>query len=277
MRSLGRILREEREKRGLSLDDLVKRTKISRRSLEALENDNAAALGSTFYFQSFAKQIAGVLELDQSATEWQEALSSINLVIPPAAPVPAPRSYIPRVAPIRPRRESRWRTASPVISFVLVLVACSSLYTVLDRFDLSDVPTINLTHPAPEDNARQLESPAPQPILHRPETPPDAILLKIAAVEKTWLSVDTDGKHIYSGLLDAADIKELEGRVTAKIKTGNAGGLTVTFNGKELGPLGGRGQVRTVVFTPDQYRILGPSLTSRLQLLPAMSLPHWPR
>jgi transcriptional regulator with XRE-family HTH domain len=278
MQSLGRILREEREKRGLSLDDLVKRTRISRKSLEALEADNAAALGSIFYFRSFAVQIGRVLQVDQNTVEWQKALASaVPVRLPePAPPPPQPDTYIPRVRPLRPQRQSRWRSASPVVSFVVVLIACSGLYTVFDRFDLSDVPAFTNTAPGNPLNEFATKAP-PQPILHRPEIAPDAILLKIAAVEKTWLAVDTDGKRIYSGLLDAEDTKELEGRATAKIKTGNAGGLTVIFNGKELGPLGERGQVRTVVFTPDQYQILGPSLTSRLQLLPAMSLPHWQR
>lgn len=276
MQSLGRILREEREKRGLSLDDLVKRTRISRKSLEALENDNASALGSVFYFRSFAIQIGRVLQVDQNTVEWQKALANTVPVRLPAPPTPTPESYVPRVRPLRPQRQSRWRSASPVLSFVVVLIACSGLYTVLDRFDLSDVPAFTNLAPGNEPNEVATKTP-PRPILHRPEIAQDAILLKIAAVERTWLAVDADGKRIYSGLLDAADTKELEGRVTAKIKTGNAGGLTVTFNGKELGPLGERGQVRTVVFTPDQYEILGPSLTSRLELLPAMSLPHWQR
>jgi len=277
MRSLGRILREEREKRGLSLDELVQQTRISRKSLEALEADNPAGVGSPFYFRSFAKQIARALNLD--TPEWQEALASAAAVIAPQ-PVPldeshTPRSYTPRVAPLRPQRESVWRSASTVLSFVVVLIACSGLYAMLDRIDLSDIPSLHQAA-SPEAAIGEVASDA-QAAQVRPDASGEIILLKIAAVEKTWLSVDADGKHVYSGLLDAADTKELEGRVTARIRTGNAGGLTVTFNGRELGTLGQRGQVRTVVFTRDRYRILAPSLMSRLQLLPAVNLPRWSR
>jgi cytoskeleton protein RodZ len=266
MRSLGRILREEREKRRLSLDELVQQTRISRKSLEALEADNPAGAGGPFYFRSFAKQIARALNLD--TPEWQEALASATAVIAPQ-PASPDESYTPRVAPLRPHREGPWRSASYVVSFVVLLIACSGLYAILDRFDVSDAPSLQ--------KAASVSAAESQPVVRHPDAPDEAILLKIAAVEKTWLSVDTDGKHIYSGLLDAADTKELEGRVTARIRTGNAGGLTVTFNGRELGALGQRGQVRTVVFTRDQYRILAPSLTSRLRLLPAVSLPQWSR
>lgn len=274
MRSSGRILREEREKRGLSLDELVKRTRISRKSIEALEQDDASALGSAFYFRSFANQIASALELDRNAKEWREALGSIPEVSLPRRPASS-ESYVPRVAPLRARRQGAWRSASPVLSFVAVLIACSGLYTVFDRVDFSPLHSMQETAASFKGPWSGTETGPQETAAPQAAKSAEAISLKIAAVEKTWLSVDTDGKHIYSGLLDASDTKELEGRSTARIRTGNAGGLTVTFNGKDLGTLGERGQVRTVVFTPDQYRILGPSLTSRLQLLPAMSFPRW--
>ena len=66
----------------------------------------------------------------------------------------------------------------------------------------------------------------------------------------------SDGKEVFSGILDASEIKILEGRESARIRTGNAGGLKFTFNGKQIGILGPRGQVRTVVFTKNNYEVL---------------------
>jgi cytoskeleton protein RodZ len=60
-------------------------------------------------------------------------------------------------------------------------------------------------------------------------------------------------------VLDVAETKELEGHNSARIRTGNAGGVNVLFNGKTIGSLGPRGQVRTVVFTKDNYEIVEPS------------------
>ncbi|MGA8593272.1 MAG: DUF4115 domain-containing protein [Bryobacteraceae bacterium] len=87
--------------------------------------------------------------------------------------------------------------------------------------------------------------------------------------------MDSDGHHVFSGLLRPAETEELEGNDSARLRTGNAGGLTVIFNGRELGPLGRRGQVRTVLFTRDEYEILQPALSSRLQLMPAAALSRW--
>jgi hypothetical protein len=37
---------------------------------------------------------------------------------------------------------------------------------------------------------------------------------------------------------------------------GNAGGIEVRLNGKPIGPIGKSGQVRRVVFTPDNFEVL---------------------
>jgi hypothetical protein len=37
---------------------------------------------------------------------------------------------------------------------------------------------------------------------------------------------------------------------------GNAGGINVLLNGKPIGPIGKSGQVRVVLFTPDNFEVL---------------------
>lgn len=81
--------------------------------------------------------------------------------------------------------------------------------------------------------------------------------IELSALERTWLSVVEDGKQTFSGILAPEETKVLEGHETARIRTGNAGGLNCVFNGRPIGPLGPRGQVRTVVFTKSNYEVLG--------------------
>jgi len=86
------------------------------------------------------------------------------------------------------------------------------------------------------------------------------VVLNLSATEKTWLSITTsDGKRIFSGILEPSQTKTLTAPEDAKMKVGNAGGLEVLWNGKPIGPIGPRGQVRVVLFTPDNFQILGPS------------------
>jgi hypothetical protein len=68
-------------------------------------------------------------------------------------------------------------------------------------------------------------------------------------------------------VLKASQTKVLVGRETARIRTGNAGGLTVQFNGKELGPMGRRGETRTLLFTTTGYEVVRSAVQA---LVPAL-------
>ena len=79
------------------------------------------------------------------------------------------------------------------------------------------------------------------------------MVLNLSATEKTWLSITSDGKQIFSGVLQPSQTKTLTGLEAAKLRVGNAGGLEVRWNGKPIGPIGPRGQVRVILFTPENF------------------------
>jgi len=85
------------------------------------------------------------------------------------------------------------------------------------------------------------------------------VLLDLVAREETWVSVSSDGKKLFSGVLAPHESKTLAGKDSATMKIGNAAGVEVHLNGKLLAPLGARGQVLVVVFTPDAYQIVPPA------------------
>jgi cytoskeletal protein RodZ len=82
------------------------------------------------------------------------------------------------------------------------------------------------------------------------------VMLDLLAHEATWLSVSSDGKPVFSGILQANQTKTVGGKQFAKLRVGNAAGIEVRLNGKLLGPLGARGQVLIVLFTPDNFQIV---------------------
>jgi cytoskeletal protein RodZ len=65
MRTVGKILREARVDKLLSLDEVEKHTKIRKELLEALESDNYDKLPPSTFVQGFIKNYAKYLGLDQ--------------------------------------------------------------------------------------------------------------------------------------------------------------------------------------------------------------------
>ena len=62
--NVGKKLREAREKKGLTLDDLQQATKIQKRYLIAIEDEKFDELPGDFYVRAFVKQYADTVGLD---------------------------------------------------------------------------------------------------------------------------------------------------------------------------------------------------------------------
>ena len=77
----------------------------------------------------------------------------------------------------------------------------------------------------------------------------------------TWLSISTQGKEVFEGILWPRQSKTLTGLDMALVKVGNAGGLDISWNGKPIGPIGEPGEVRVVVFSADDVHVLPPGRT----------------
>ncbi|KQL39396.1 hypothetical protein AN960_10600 [Bacillus sp. FJAT-25509] len=66
MTELGKYLREAREAKGLSIDDVQELTKIQKRYLEAIEEGNYEILPGQFYVRAFIRQYAETIGVDVS-------------------------------------------------------------------------------------------------------------------------------------------------------------------------------------------------------------------
>jgi cytoskeleton protein RodZ len=110
--------------------------------------------------------------------------------------------------------------------------------------------------PVPTPSTEQPKPPAmPQPPV--PASNSDApVRVELTADEPVWVLVRNDGKYLFSGTLGARESRTFEATSTVLLRLGNAGGVTVTLNGKPVGPLGPKGQVRTVQFTSGGFEIV---------------------
>jgi len=282
MFSIGEKLKRARLEQGLDLPAVAALTKISTSFLVAIESDDRKKLPSGFFYKSFVDQYARTLSLDT-----KEIDAEIDRILAQDAPLPLPGqddNPIQRVAPIMVRDRRRWPS---VAGLMLMVLGCSGVYAWWHDGRLPiDLPQLLQWQKAPEVvQAAKQEEPAPpatapatevslsvrtEPEQAAPPVAPIAtaaaatpakskLLLDLIAVERTWLSVSSDGKPVFSGVLAPRQTKTIAGEQYAKLKVGNAAGLEVRLNGKSLGQLGARGQVVVVVFTPDNFQIVEPS------------------
>jgi cytoskeletal protein RodZ len=290
MTSPGELLKQERLRQQRSLEELASSLRIMRRYLEAIErNDPQSLPGGPFYYKAFVRQYAAALGLDENKLHDQveQVASALE---PPRLPgiddhrhPVRDRDADPIVSETNRQLLSERQFGPAWIALLVVLVCCSAFYAWWTRNQwqfpweknalTQATPSPSPAQPGanPEDiqfassDTAAAREPARQPAsdssLSDAGTLSDdmaQVTLSVSATEPTWLSVVSDGKQVFSGVLQPSESKTLEGREAARIKVGNAGGLEVRWNGKPIGPLGPRGQVRVVNFTKDNYEILHP-------------------
>ena len=76
-----------------------------------------------------------------------------------------------------------------------------------------------------------------------------AVHIEIAATQECWISVTADGKSTSETVLKAGEKKSVHGKQWVIVRVGNAAGVTVSMNGKELPPLGKEKEIKTLTFT----------------------------
>jgi cytoskeleton protein RodZ len=77
-----------------------------------------------------------------------------------------------------------------------------------------------------------------------------AFLVQIKAREDSWVVISADGRQIMQAMLNASAEKSVGARDQIVIKTGNAGALDISFNGKRLPAQGAPNEVKTLTFDP---------------------------
>ena len=244
MSGLGETLRRERMNRQLALEDISCSTKISTRFLQAIETEDFNSLPGLIFTRNFVRQYANYVGLDPEPL--LDKLPRFNL---DTAPLPDP--------PTRKRSSilnSGWSAmigpaAWTVLAGGVALAAYVHFGSSSHPFDTVRAAVGKATPAVPTREVpgqkASLESPsaAPaSPALH-------AVEVVLEAKEESWVSASADGKSVFVGLLKPGETKKIDAEDRVALRTGNAGGVQVSLNGKALDPLGPSGHPRSVTLT----------------------------
>jgi hypothetical protein len=100
----------------------------------------------------------------------------------------------------------------------------------------------------------------------QPELNPHAaVRVELTAAEPVWVSVRSDGRYLFSGVLQANQSRVVDANATVLLQVGNAGGVTILLNGKPIGSVGTRGQVRNLQLTSGGFEIVAPKSPESLE------------
>jgi len=259
MTSVGSILRKERESQGRAIAEIAAELCVTQRYLQAIEHDDTAGVPGLFFYKNFARQYAAILRIE--AGRIQPALDALQ---PSEDAPPTPTICVPNklVQATNRRHIPDISMGWSVAGLVLVLIGCSGVYAWWKRVPQGPTPVAAVVLTQRTTPVAMVSSPLPSML---PEAQAavgtaeaSSVVLKLSATERTWLSISSDGKEIFAGILQPSESKTLTGLDRATMKVGNAGGIDVLWNGKSISPLGTRGQVLTIKITPQDFEIVPP-------------------
>jgi len=237
--SLGQSLREARKARGLSLDLAEEETKIRKKYLAALEEEQYHVLPGRVYAKAFLRTYARFLGLDVDSV-MAEFQAQNPLEAREAAAENGPS------VPVEERKKSVIRSLLLLAGVIVLLVTFNSLYgAVRGGWSVSEEPSgpdIGVQNPLPVE-------PEPVPVEEPPAVAEGLDLVLQVVGGSCWMRVAVDGEQAFEGTVPAGQALSFEADEAISLRLGNAGAVLVQLNGEDLGYLGQRGEVVSREFT----------------------------
>jgi len=97
--------------------------------------------------------------------------------------------------------------------------------------------------------AKASPTPVSPPVADAAPAPSRSFVVHVRATQDAWVQIVADGKLVSEGVLVPPAEKRVPAAKEVVIKTGNAAGVEVSFNGQPLPSLGEENQMATVTFT----------------------------
>lgn len=240
--SLGERFRAAREERGLSLSEVADQIRIRSVYLSAIEEEQWSAIGAPVYIRGFLRTYARFLGLDAEAAV---AEFSRSVPEPPARPQEQSRSIgVPgRERSLAPLLWAAGLVAAGLVAFVVYLYLSPPHRRTGVASATAGAVASPAASPAASASASAVPSGSPAPSASPASLAPrskQALTMTLTA--PSWLRVTVDGNVRIEGTFPAGTTKTVHGK-QADVRIGNAGGVRVAVDGKDIGTLGGPGDV----------------------------------
>ena len=271
MTSIGSTLKEARNKKTLSLEEVHAKIKIHPRVLQLLEEEKFDKLPSPLFAKSFLKSYAEFLEVNP-----EEVMQAYE-----RAGVKDPEQTI-YIRPAEGKNEAfdlqRFFVTAPLLGIVIFAIAGGVYYfsrpkpqpAIYRRGAVSasasarktdngrgkPVPATQTTRPKeapvkkPDDRLRSAEA-GNFPVIDK-KMP---IEFELKAMDAVWVEITVDGKILFHGILKKGAVENWNANEAIEIWTGNAASMFLSVNKTPIGSPG-KGTLRRLQISRDGVRIL---------------------
>jgi cytoskeletal protein RodZ len=259
MATLGQQLKQSREEKGISLQEIAESTHISIRFLQAIENDAYDVLPGGVFNRAFVRKFARQVGFDEEQAvnlyqeQWQEQGGEPE------------RGYQLGVD------EPDFRQSSGngmLLSFVALIIigaltyAAWVIFAPVSSSGGSAVAGLNTpaspsVTPTPSATPVETASPTPSPT---PETPAGAMRVQLTAPdEEVWLKVKPDDKEAKQMTLQRGESREFDVSEAIILSIGRVQSLKIAINGRNMDfvrllPNPKATRAFNVVITKDNYQ-----------------------
>ncbi|MCL4542107.1 MAG: DUF4115 domain-containing protein [Chloroflexi bacterium] len=267
--TVGQQLREAREARGISLEELSRETRIRLAYLEALERDEYERLPAIVYARGFLRTCASYLGLEPEVL-----LRQFEMDYRPISPQ---RPQSPQEVPVTVWHGPSPRAMTGAVAIVVIVLVIAFLFRQYSLFVAesasglasasttsstlsftTSVPVIPTVTPLPTQVPTSLPvtsqthsvttsitsgTTAVSATATRTPTPSAPLTLSLHFLRTCWLRVIVDGKMVFEGTLQPGSTRTWTAQQFITVRLGNAGGVDVVFNGKDEGIAGHPGEV----------------------------------
>lgn len=248
MTEFGLLLKQARERRGLSLRQIAAATKISSAALDALERGDFSRLPGGIFSRAFVRAYAVEVGLDPDETVRQYTELSDAAAQNAASDVrTAEITDDDRAFLERQRQAGIWlRVIATILLVGITAVVAWWRVSVARRQTVAAVAPVTATPPpvAPPP-ARPVAAPSVDSV-----GTAHALTIELHANASCWVQVVADGTTALERILTAGEREVILAENEVALQFGNAGAISWSINGAAAKPLGKPGDVRRATVTP---------------------------
>ncbi len=251
-------LKVKREEKNITLSDIYQRTRIDANYLGEMEKGNFEFMPD-LYVRAFIRKYADAVEFspDDAIKMYDAALKGISveeLVSKEENSKPEDKSSSEGGETEKPdyhELAKKRNNSIPIIVFVVVIVLLALLYYLYFKNGNEEIivePKIEeiLDERKVVDDAPRFEIKKEEKATTKEISKVDSLSIKINAIDTVWFRIVIDNQKKDEFILNPNRTKIIKAESEINLLLGNAGGVELFLNGKDLNFTGKKGEIRNI-------------------------------